>query len=96
MLTAFSRELNSDAFVSAIRALEALAHERTIARLKQEVDELVPGSPNPRRGPLTPQTLSYDPASVYLLETIVSLVSKRPQFLEETWYVSDPEISAPI
>lgn len=47
----------------------------------------MPISPNPRRGPPAPQTLSYDPAAVYLLETIISLVSKQTQYLEETWCV---------
>ncbi|KAH8117228.1 Sec7-domain-containing protein [Phellopilus nigrolimitatus] len=80
--------LGGDALVAAVRALEALAHERTVARLKQEIDDLVPpSSPNPRRGPPPPQTLSYDPGSVYLLETMVSVISKTPQYIEETWQV---------
>ncbi|KAI5124326.1 hypothetical protein M0805_008933 [Coniferiporia weirii] len=87
--------LKSDALVSAVRALEALAHERTVARLKQEVDDTVPpSSPNPRRGASPPQTLSYDPASVFLLEMMVSIVSKTPQYLEETWPVVYEHLSA--
>ncbi|THH10280.1 hypothetical protein EW145_g1429 [Phellinidium pouzarii] len=80
--------LGSDALIAAVRALEALAHERTVARLKQEIDDTVPpSSPNPRRGLSPPQTLSYDPASVFLLEMMVSIVSKTPKCLEETWQV---------
>ena len=79
--------LGTEALVWSIKALEALAHERTVARLKQEVDEIPPtNSPSPSRRPPPPQTLSYDPASVYLLETMVSIISKTPQHIEETWY----------
>ena len=74
--------------MAAVRALEALAHERTVARLKQETDDpAVPSSPNPRRPTPQTNTLTYDPGSVYLLETMASLVTKTPQYIEETWFV---------
>ena len=34
--------LGTEALVWSIKALEALAHERTVARLKQEFDEIPP------------------------------------------------------
>jgi brefeldin A-resistance guanine nucleotide exchange factor 1 len=64
--------------VAAIRALEALAHERTVARLKQESDD----GPNGLA-----HTLSYDASSVFLLETMVSIACQTPQHIEEVWYV---------
>lgn len=73
--------------MAVIRALEALAHERTVARLKQEIDDPVtPSSPNPRRPVPQAQTLSYDPGSVFLLETMISLVTKTPQYIDDIWY----------
>ncbi|PPQ64019.1 hypothetical protein CVT24_009393 [Panaeolus cyanescens] len=59
-------QLDSDALVAAIRALEALAHERTVARLKIYSDDIPALDDEPIR-------LPYDPASVFLLETIPSL-----------------------
>lgn len=82
-LTICCRQLDVDALVAAIRALEALAHERTVARLKQEADE-VPAGSTYEEGPYT---LPYDPASVFLLETMVSIACQTPQYIEELWYV---------
>jgi brefeldin A-resistance guanine nucleotide exchange factor 1 len=70
------RYLDVEALVAAIRALEALAHERTVARLKQESDE--PNAP-------PTNTLSYDPVSVFLLEAMVSIACQTPQHIEEVW-----------
>lgn len=83
------RALDCETLVWAVRALEALAHERTVARLKQESDDsLPPGSPNPsRRHSAIVTTLSYDPAAMYLLETMVSIICKTPEYIEETWFV---------
>lgn len=83
VLTACYRQLDVDALVAAIRALEALAHERTVARLKQEADEVPAGSSYDEG----PYTLPYDPASVFLLETMVSIASQTSQHIEELWYV---------
>ena len=83
----FFSALGNESLVWAVRALEALAHERTVARLKQELDDTgVPTSPSPsRKGTSAPQALSYDPGSVFLLEMMVSIISKTPQYIEETW-----------
>ena len=78
------RSLEPQAVVACVRALEALAHERTVARLQQESDDTSVGSPR-RNGNAV--TLSYDPASMYLLETMISIASKTPQYIEEVWYV---------
>ncbi|EIN07683.1 Sec7-like domain is implicated in guanine nucleotide exchange function [Punctularia strigosozonata HHB-11173 SS5] len=77
-------QLNVDALVAALKALEALAHERTVARLKQESDEV--GSVSPALDGWQ-HVLPYDPASVFLLETMVSIASQTPQHIEETWSI---------
>ena len=81
------RRLDPEALVSSVRALEALAHERTVARLKLEGDET---APNPQynqsnRNSEGQYVLSYDPASVFLLETMVSILRQTPQRIEELW-----------
>ena len=70
-----------------MRALEALAHERTVARLKLEGDET---GQNPQynqsnRNLEGQYVLSYDPASVFLLETMVSILKQTPHRIEELW-----------
>lgn len=83
------RHLDLDALVAAVRALEALAHERTVARLKLEGDGAVqnPQYNQSNRGSEGQYVLPYDPASVYLLETMVSIVRQTPQHIEELWFV---------
>ncbi|KAF8201586.1 Sec7-like domain is implicated in guanine nucleotide exchange function [Pholiota molesta] len=80
-------QLEPDALVAAIRALEALAHERTVARLKISEDVLL-GLDDP------PHQLPYDPASVFLLETMVSITSQAPQYIEELWPIVFEHLSA--
>lgn len=78
------RQLNSEALVAAVRALEALAHERTIARLKQESDDVA----SPYSGAAQIDgvyVLPYDPAAVFLLETMVSIACHTTQCIEELW-----------
>jgi golgi-specific brefeldin A-resistance guanine nucleotide exchange factor 1 len=84
-LTVRYRQLDVDALVAALKALEALAHERTVARLKQEPDEASSVSSHTEG---YKHVLPYDPASVFLLETMVSIASQTTQHIEETWYVS--------
>ena len=86
------RHLDLDALVAAVRALEALAHERTVARLKLEGDETLqnPQHSQSNRGSGGQYVLSYDPASVYLLETMVSISRQTPQHIEELWFVPYP------
>lgn len=72
------RQLDAEALVAAVRALEALAHERTVARLKLESDDVsVPQGQQ--------YTLQYDPASVFLLETMISISCQAPQHITDVW-----------
>ncbi|KAF8432469.1 hypothetical protein L210DRAFT_3623319 [Boletus edulis BED1] len=85
-------QLDSEALVAAIRALEALAHERTIARLKQESDDVA----TPYSGAQIDgaYVLPYDPAAVFLLETMVSIACHTTQCIEELWPVIFEHLSA--
>ncbi|KAF8630385.1 hypothetical protein AX15_002943 [Amanita polypyramis BW_CC] len=79
-------KLGLEAMMAAVRALEALAHERTVARLKQLSDD---------NGSLqNSHILSYDPASVFLLETMVSLTCQAPQYVQDLWPVVFEHLSA--
>ena len=73
------RHLEAEALVAAVRALEALAHERTITKLKIHSEDMVA----PMDGHL--RQLSYDPASVFLLEIMVSITSQAPQYIGDLW-----------
>ena len=73
-----------EALIAAVRALEALAHERTVARLKQESDDIATTF-NTSLATDGTYTVPYDPASVFLLETMVSLTCQTPQHIEELW-----------
>ncbi|PCH38679.1 Sec7-domain-containing protein [Wolfiporia cocos MD-104 SS10] len=84
-------QLDPEALAAAVRALEALAHERTVARLKQESDDVPSNSNNPQEGPYA---LPYDPASVFLLETMISIACQTPQHIEETWPIIFEHLSA--
>ncbi|KAI0080604.1 Sec7-domain-containing protein [Panus rudis PR-1116 ss-1] len=84
-------QLDAEALTSAVRALEALAHERTVARLKQEADDVPPNADSQQNGVYS---LPYDPASVFLLETMVSIVCKTPQHIEELWPIVFEHLSA--
>ncbi|KAH9998139.1 Sec7-like domain protein [Russula compacta] len=71
-------QLDLEPLVAAVRSLEALAYERTNTSLQRESDDApadsVDGLPPP---------LPYDPASVFLLEMMVSIVCKTPEHIEE-------------
>ncbi|KAH7889929.1 hypothetical protein F5I97DRAFT_1924441 [Phlebopus sp. FC_14] len=86
-------QLDSEAMVAAIRALEALAHERTIARLKQEADDLAAPSNAPALGDAH-YVLPYDPAAVFLLEMMVSIACQTPHCIEDLWPVLFEHLSA--
>lgn len=78
-LTLSSRNLDYEALIAAVRALDALAHERTIAKLAQsDVEESQENEPF---------SLPYDPASVFLLEMMVSIACQTPQHIETIWCV---------
>lgn len=76
--------MDLEALTAAVRALEALAHERTVARLKQESDEIGAtfNAPPEADGAYS---VPYDPASVFLLEMMVSVTCQTPQHIEEHW-----------
>lgn len=78
-------QLDAEALLAAVRALEALAHERTVAKLKQEEDN-----------PDNLHVLPYDPASVFLLETMVSIACRSPQHIEDIWPIVFEHLSALI
>ncbi|KAG6909836.1 hypothetical protein DXG01_015109 [Tephrocybe rancida] len=80
-------QLDIDALIAAVRALEALAHERTVARLKQESDDGMNHSDDVF-------SLPYDPASVFFLETMVSILCQAPQHIEELWPIVFEHLSA--
>ncbi|KAL0063281.1 GDP/GTP exchange factor for ARF [Marasmius tenuissimus] len=80
--------LELDAIVACVRSLEALAHERTVAKLKQESDD----GHTPSQDDST--SLSYDPASVFLLETMVSISCKAPQHIEDVWPIVFEHLSS--
>ncbi|KAJ7093181.1 hypothetical protein C8R44DRAFT_835540 [Mycena epipterygia] len=83
-------QLDVDALVAAVRALEALAHDRTVARLKQGSDD---DSSHPSLDD-DPYSLPYDPASVFLLETMVSIACQTPQYVEDLWPIVFEHLSA--
>lgn len=68
--------------MAAVRALEALAHERTVAKLKQE-------SSDPAYEALDEASLAlpYDPVSIFLLETMVSITCQTSEHIEDIWSV---------
>ena len=74
-----NRQLEPEALVAAIRALEALAHERTVAKLQINSEDTIPLIDD------QPTQLPYDPASVFLLEIMVSITSQAPSYIEELW-----------
>lgn len=76
------RQLDLEALVAAIRALEALAHDRTVARLKQES-----GDAGYENGDEESFSLPYDPVSIFLLETMVSITCQTSQYIEDIWSV---------
>ncbi|KAG1819513.1 uncharacterized protein BJ212DRAFT_1445963 [Suillus subaureus] len=86
-------QLDSEALVAAIRALEALAHERTITKWKQESDELTTAFNTSSAGDGT-FTLPYDPASVFLLETMVSITCQTSRYIEDLWPILFEHLSA--
>lgn len=71
-------QLELEALVAAIRALEALAHERTVAKLQIHAEDMISIDDQPTQ-------LPYDPASVFLLEIMVSITSQAPLYIEELW-----------
>ncbi|KAF9001938.1 Sec7-like domain is implicated in guanine nucleotide exchange function [Cyathus striatus] len=80
-------QLEPDALAAAVRALEALAHERTVARLKLQSDDTEPSGSSSYQ-------LPYDPAPVFLLETMVSISCQAPAYIEDLWPIVFEHLSA--
>ncbi|KAF9518905.1 hypothetical protein BS47DRAFT_1379647 [Hydnum rufescens UP504] len=70
--------LDWDALVAVVKALTDLADRRTI-RLLARVSE------NNARYESPAKQLPYDPASVFLLETMVSITVQKPDNIEDIW-----------
>ncbi|KZT26496.1 Sec7-domain-containing protein [Neolentinus lepideus HHB14362 ss-1] len=87
-------QLDLEPLIAAIRALEALAHERTVARLKQEFEDVPSPSDHPGSVREGSDTLPYDPASVFLLETMISIARQASQHIEELWPILFEHMSA--
>ncbi|KAJ7470334.1 hypothetical protein FB451DRAFT_1339866 [Mycena latifolia] len=83
-------QLDVEALIAAVRALEALAHDRTVARLKQGSDD---DSNHPSLDDDS-YSLPYDPASVFLLETMVSIACQTSQYIEDLWPIVFEHLSA--
>lgn len=71
-----NRQLDAEALVAAVRALETLARDR--AKGKEDIDD-------PHLSLNDSEPLPYDPASVFLLETMVSIALQAPQHIEDLW-----------
>lgn len=73
--------------MAAIRGLQALADRRTVDILVDEViaDPMTGSPPSLRGGDFAREQLPYDPSSIFLLETMVSIACKTKQHIEDTW-----------
>ena len=76
--------MDLESLLAALRALEALAHERTIVRAKQESEDINPAY-DTHKPTDSPRPLPYDPASVYLLETMISITIQSQQYIDDLW-----------
>jgi len=82
------RSLELEPLLAALRALQSAADRRTVQRLKASLEETegTPStSPSPGRNPRQAQSLRYDPASIFLLEMMLSIASQAKQYLEDVW-----------
>ncbi|KAG8989449.1 GDP/GTP exchange factor for ARF [Tulasnella sp. 427] len=83
--------LEVEALVAALRALQVLADRRTVDIL---VDEIITDPvPSNSRADLPKEALPYDPTSVFLLETMVSVACQTKTHIEETWPIVFEHIS---
>ena len=86
LLSSCGSQLDAEALVAAVRAIEALAHERTVARLKQEPNEASATQSHAAHPEAFARPQAYDPASMFLLETMVSIACQTPQHIDDLWY----------
>lgn len=70
-----------DALVTALRALVDLARRRTLQPLQVEYDD---HDMQIQRDSALPQ-IPYEPAAVFLLETIISITVQTPDKIEDVW-----------
>lgn len=73
-----------DALIAVMRALQTLADHRTVDIL---VDEIIsdPADLPDTRADVVKEQLLYDPSSVFLLETMISLARQTKEHIEDTW-----------
>jgi brefeldin A-resistance guanine nucleotide exchange factor 1 len=69
--------------MAALRTLQDAANKRTTYRLKMKQNEELPPPPGTTPKERTP--LSYDAASVFLLEMMVSIASHTRQYIHDVW-----------
>lgn len=86
LLSVCDSQLDAEALVAAVRAIEALAHERTVARLRQEPSEVSAIQSHAAHAEASIRPQAYDPASMFLLETMVSIACQTPQHIDDLWY----------
>ena len=70
-----------DALVTAMRALVDLAGRRTLRPLQLEYDS---DDMQTQHDSVPPQ-IPYDPASVFLLEMMISITAQTPDKIEDVW-----------
>lgn len=87
-LLTVTRSLELEPLLAALRALQSAADRRTVQKLKavlEETEGTPPTSPSLGRNPRQTQSLRYDPASVFLLEMMLSIANQAKQYLEDVW-----------
>ena len=83
-----TRSLELEPLLAALRALQSAADRRTVQKLRASLEESegTPStSPSPGRALRQAQSLRYDPASVFLLEMMLSIASQTKQYLVDMW-----------
>ncbi|KDQ13235.1 hypothetical protein BOTBODRAFT_633172 [Botryobasidium botryosum FD-172 SS1] len=86
--------LDLQALIAAIRALAALANNRTIDRLySQDNNADTDDEPSPSAH-YDANQLPYDPTSVFLLEVMVSITIHTKEYIEDTWPIVFEHISS--
>ncbi|KAF8306441.1 Sec7-domain-containing protein [Clavulina sp. PMI_390] len=81
-------QLDVRSLVSSIKALVELADRRTLQPLQLEYEE------EDDRSQRNSRPLPYDPSSVFLLETMISLTLRTEDKIEDIWPVVFPHISS--
>lgn len=74
------RHLEDESLVASVKALVELADQRTLQPLHSEYDE---SDAETDRG--LSRQIPYDPASVFLVEIMISITTHRPDKIEEVW-----------